>query len=531
MSKIVIVGGGISGLTCAHLLATKLKNKKYSIELYEKEQTLGGKVQVYYKDGIHYQEHSPRVFLNQYVNLQNIFNEIPYDNKRTLLDMYSDELKNYLISEKCENTPLYLTEIPSLIKNVNFFNLIIIGFFILQGLFSCNERLDDTFDNIKFSDLLFTKNTRYVFEFISYILGENLDILPLTKMIKTFEYEFKNIIEGYPTKFKGTRTFKIPYSEVFEKWEEYLLKNNVKIYKGYELIDKKIVNNKITEFIFKHDNYYKNVKCDIGILGLNITSLNYFFSNTNSKLKNELNELIKKTKSIQPGVQIYFDQKIEMKRYGYFLIDSDWKMIVAPMDNFWDNNYKNKSVWTINIANPELKSKRLNKTLLECSPDEIKEEVWYQIKNSCVKSFVKNDNFININPIMISLWKNLKFTNNRIDLDKTNDDYFWNSIGTNKLRPEQKTDIENLYLTGALTKTNFYSYWTEGAVNSAYRTINEITKENLDYYKHERPIIFLPFNILDKFLYYLKLPNILLVLFFIILFYLIKKILIKFKNI
>ena len=510
MKKIVIIGGGIAGLSCAHILSTKFKNK-YQIEVYEKESTLGGKVQVFYENDLYYQEHSPRVFLNNYVNLQNIFNEIPYDENRTLLDMYSDELKNYLISDKCENTPLYITEIPSLIKNVNFFNLIIIGFFILQGLLSCDERLNNVFDNFKFSDLLFTKNTKYVFEFISYVLGENLDVLPLTKMIKTFEYELKDKLEGYPVKFKGTRTFKIPYSEVFEKWEDFLTKNNVSIFKGYELIDKKIINNTITEFLFKRENHYKNVKCDIGILGMNLTSLNNFFSNTNSNLKNNFKKLMKKSKSVQPGIQIYFDKKIEMKRYGYFLLDTDWKMIVAPIDNFWNKEQEIKSVWSINIANPELKSKRLNKTLLECSPEEIKEEVWYQIKSSCVKTFVRDRQlFEHIKPIKISLWKNLVFTNNKLDLENTQDDYFWNSIGTNKYRPDQKTDIKNLYLTGALTQTNFYSYWTEGAVNSAYKTINYITNQTINYYKHERPMIFLPFNIIDKFLYKLKLPNILL---------------------
>lgn len=520
--KIVIVGGGIAGLSCAHILSKKYKN--YNIELYEKEETLGGKVQVYQYQGKYYQEHSPRVFLNHYVNLQNIFSEVPYDDKNSLLDMYSDELKNYLISDKCENTPLYLTEIKEILKNTNIFNMGIIGLFIIQGLMSCQERLDNTFDYIPFSKLLFTKRTKYVFEFISYILGENLKVLPFTKMLKTIEYEIKERLEGYPVKYKGTRTFKIPYNEVFEKWEDYLVKKNVKIFKNYELIDKKIINNTITEFIFKHNNSYKNVKCDIGILGLNISSLEHFFSNTNSILKEQLNSLKKETKSVQPGIQIYFDKKIQMKRYGYFVLDTDWKMIIAPMDNFWLKDNK-KSVWSINIANPELKSKRLNKTLMECNEKEIKEEVWYQIQKSCTKTFIKNiEDFKNIKPNKILLWKNIVFKNNKISIDDTNDDYFWNSIGTNKKRPGQKTDIKNLYLTGALTKTNFYSYWTEGAVESAYKTVNEITKENIDYYKHERPIIFLPFNIIDKFLYLFNLPNIFLSSIIILLIYYLFKI-------
>lgn len=520
--KIVIIGGGIAGLSCAHILSTKLKNQNYIIELYEMEKNLGGKVQVYEKDNKYYQEHSPRVFLNNYVNLQNIFSDIPYDDNNSLLDMYSDELKNYLITEKCDKKPIYLTDVKQLLKNTNIFNMALIGLFLIQGFMSCQERLDDSFDKIPFSNLLFTKNTKYIFEYISYIIGENLNVLPFTKILKIIEFELKEKIEGYPVKYKGTRTFKIPYSEVFEKWEEYLLKNNVKIFKNYQLIDKKIYNNEIKEFIFKHDNSYKNVKCDIGILGLNISSLESFFSNTDSVLKEKLKKLKNETKSIQPGVQLHFDKKIQMKKYGYFVLDTDWKMIVAPMDNFW-NKDDNKSVWSINIANPDLKSKRLNKTLMECNENEIKDEVWYQIKNSCVDKFIENkENFKNIIPNIL-LWKNLIFKNNKISKDETNDDYFWNSIGTNKDRPEQKTDIKNLYLTGALTKTNFYAYWTEGAVESAYKTVNEITKQNLNYYKHERPIIFLPFNIIDRFLYLFNLPNIFISSFIIFISYLIIK--------
>ena len=523
--KIVIVGGGIAGLSCAHILSTRYKN--YEIELYEKEKNLGGKVQVFTKEDKYYQEHSPRVFLNHYVNMQKIFSEIPYDDNNSLLDMYSDELKNYLISKKCKNTPLYLTDIKQILKNTNIFNMAIIGLFLLQGFMSCQERLDNTFDNIPFSQLLFTKSTKYIFEFISYILGENLDILPFTKMLKTIEYELKDKLEGYPTKFKGTRTFKIPYNEVFEKWEEFLTKKNVKIYKNYELIDKKIFKNTIVEFIFKHGISYKNVKCDIGILGLNISSLEHFFSNTDSKLKEQLKKLKKETKTVQPGIQIYFDRKIEMKRYGYFVLDSDWKLIIAPMDKFWIKNNQ-KSVWSINIANMELKSKRLNKKLLDCNEEEIKEEILYQIKNSCTKTFIKNQKeFENINPERILLWKNLVFKNGKINIEETTDDYFWNSIGTNKYRPKQKTDINNLYLTGALTKTNFYSYWTEGAVESAFKTIEQITNIDLDYYKHENPKIFLPFQIIDKFLYLLKLPNILITSIFALLIYKIIKIIEK----
>ena len=72
MTKIIIIGGGIAGLSAAHLLSNY---KNFNIELFEQETEIGGQA-ASQKSSNCYTEYSWRIFGKCYHNLMYVINEI-----------------------------------------------------------------------------------------------------------------------------------------------------------------------------------------------------------------------------------------------------------------------------------------------------------------------------------------------------------------------------------------------------------------------------------------------------------------------
>ena len=504
MIEINIIGGGIAGLSAAHILSRHYRNVK--INVYEQEEYLGGKVGMTREDGL-LQEHAPRIFSDNYINFYNLMKEIKINKTETVYDKLTEEIKSYIIPKEEDKEALTLT-IPNVLKEINFFDTIVLGLILIRGLMTSTERLEKDYDKIRLIDVLYGGSTKRFIEKLSYIIGENLEVLSIYRIYKLLEYDVKRFFGEYPEEKKGTRTFTDSLDKViFENWERNLIKRGVKIYKGHKLKYIGIHKNKVSHLSFTtSSSYITRSPGDYTILALNIESLSSLYEKIqiSEESKNQIRTLEGLTSNYQPGIQIYFKDKIETKRKGTFMIDSDWKLIISPLDNFWENpeetinNEEVKGIWSINIANTDLYSNRLLKRVNECTEEEIKEEIWNQIQTSNINQYIDIDMKV-IKPYEILLWKG-------------GGNYFWNSINTADKRPEVITEVDNLFLGGSIIKTNYYSYYVEGAVESAYRVINEIIKQRgrkeIEYYTHERPVLFSLIQYIDSLLFRYKLPSI-----------------------
>ena len=503
--KIHIIGAGISGLCIAHILSTRYS--KLEINVYDKLSYIGGKVGMIRPSENLLEEHSPRIFQGQYMNLYKFLKEIPDEDGKPCYDKLTKPLDSYIVNRDCSVTGLAITDI---LPKLGFWDLIKMSYYMMYGLFSSTLRLRDEFDKISFGDTLTSRKSYDLFEYISYALGENMKILPMYKVYKTFEYDFKSWVGEYPGIAPGGRRFTQSLDKsIFENWKNFLEKRGVKIHLEHDLLDVKKDDNKITSLIFNSPNSYVNKDAKDGkvIFALNVEALSSLYDILDIDKKHKIRILNNATSNWQPGLQIYFKNKLTMKRFGSFMLDTDWKMIIQPLDNFYtdpasDIENKNvKSLWSINIANTKLYSKKLRKRVIDCTEEEIKDEVLWQIRTSCINDYIE-ENIDEVEVYRVSLWKG--------------DNAFWNRMDTLKLRPGVKTPIDNLYLSGAILDTNYYSYFQEGAAEAAYMTVNEMLKdeqgEEISYYKHERPILFQPFQKIDEILYMLGLPSFFLVL-------------------
>lgn len=438
--SVAIFGAGIAGCTVAHLLCTK----GYKVHLFEASDQIGGFVKTFRNENGIPQEHSPRIVLNDYHLLEKIFKDLEIEDH--LLDDSHFEDTIYPLFGK----PHHIWENISL----TFQEIVLLFYYIILGLVS-KKHLDYT-DFIPVYNIIRSSKSRKWFDTLSLIAGERPDVMPVYKIIQIVKSKFKNL-------FRRTKTLKGPWSEYFfNYWEEYLKQNGVEIYYNTPV---KQFDPTINNAIVEKDGQLRYLTADVFVLATNISNSIEIFNKTNlqeknlKQLKQNLKQLFYKTKSQQMGMQIYFPEKIKTKNRGYFTIQSDWQLIVHMQETTWEQPMKG-SLWSVVIPEMSLFSKRLNKKAINCTPEEIQEEVLHQLR------FI----FDLPSPSGFYIWPAWSFDNNQWT---TTEPYFWNAVGTKHLRPKQEV-LENLYLVGAYTDTNYYQYYMEGAVESGFLACEKI---------------------------------------------------------
>ena len=126
MPKIIIMGGGIGGLTVAHELIAYTKSG-YEIHVYERHDTIGGMARSSLKkrgDVLLPTEYCWRIYGPNYNNLREILKKIPlkHDMSKTVHDNLVD-VSNYLIADQqsiihMNNRPSTLFELRHVLKKV-----------------------------------------------------------------------------------------------------------------------------------------------------------------------------------------------------------------------------------------------------------------------------------------------------------------------------------------------------------------------------------------------------------------------------
>ena len=486
--NIVIIGGGIAGLSAA----TVLQELGNSVTLIEKNKELGGLVRSHYDKLTYYQEHTPRVYFKNYYNFFSLMERIPlyYQKQPTdkqLINIFQKLESNYLVNEYgLTSTNIFKMMFKS---NLNILELLMLGFFVLRYMMCSTERLQDDADRVSVSSFIKSKAGRKRFEMLSLIMGETLDKLPMHKLVRLLEQNISG--EGLRITKGNTNEY------LFHNWELYLRKIGVKVLKEKQV-----------EYISKDMNTY-TINTKTGkfggfskiIMGTDIWSMIKIFEKSNIKVDPHLYELSEEAKSNQMGLNIYFPNSIKFKYKSIFALeDTDWKLIIEPKDSNWSQDTK-IGIWSVSIPDDNLYSQKLGKALKDCSPNEIFEEVWDQIYNSRIFDATEVSKE-HIMPTYYKIWDGWDTTKDSV---VNKEPYFWNAVGTFGKRPEQDIGLKNIFLAGAYTKTSYYHYWVEGACESGL-----IAAQSIDYrvniIKHERIRPLKIIHKIDKFLYQEYLP-------------------------
>jgi 15-cis-phytoene desaturase len=177
------------------------------------------------------------------------------------------------------------------------------------------------------------------------------------------------------------------------------------------------------------------------------------------------------------GIQFYLKWDIPITPGHVVYLDAPWALTSVAQKQFWPGvnlaDYGDgqvKGILSVDISEWNKAGILYSKTAMECTAQEIKDEVWAQLKKSLNvggQTLIEDQD--------LHSWfldTDIHFTNphHMINLEPL----LVNNVGTWQLRPEAKTEIPNLFLASDYVRTNTDLATMEGANEAARRAVNAV---------------------------------------------------------
>jgi len=213
-----------------------------------------------------------------------------------------------------------------------------------------------------------------------------------------------------------------------------------------------------------------------------------------------MSELAQLGHQLMVGVQLYFDKKIHLptQNTALYIPDSPWQLVIEPQGSIWNKSYNDVAdIWSIGLCDPVRHGLFIKKPFIECSHEEIKQEVWHQITKS------EFGNYLNLGSVKIldhHVWDTYVFNGKTLS---THEPKFSTNKGTYYLRPNNHTEFNNLHFATAYTKTETDMFEMESAAEAG-RQAARILEKSVRVLPTPRPLFFFFYRWIDAQLHKLN---------------------------
>jgi len=487
VTKVIIFGAGVGGLTVAHQLAKC--TGEYDITIFEKKDTVGGLARSSRDHDGCATEYCWRVFFGFYDNLLGIMNEIPTSTGKTI-----DNLTEY----KHKN----ITD-----KKLTFNDKFVLYRNAMNGLTSCDKRME-SLDDLTWWNALKTTNSSHLFREIGGWLGMDRYKGSFRSVIKVgIEMQ---ILEGmFNSKYKDFVTTKPTSEALFNWWVADLKCKGVKFEMNTKLDSVQVDQSTIASATVNNGINFNTVKADYYVFAIPIEELAKIVQTIPILYKSIGEDILKLRDTclhIQLSFQLYFSVPISLGGKNAFLhVDSPWDIIVLSYDNIYQyteiciGNSEIKGGWSVAACTAYIPGIIYGKPMLECSYDEIIEELWAQLFNSKeLTKIISDNNQFKFSKELVVKWAPLWPSYNDANGLKTVEPKFTNNAGSYALRPSFRTEINNLFISTAYIKETIDIFSMEAACIAGKKVSNSITNGKTSTGTiRRRPILFAPFRALD----------------------------------
>jgi len=535
--KVVILGGGIAGLTAAQELA----ERDFDVNVYEKRSIFGGKARSLKvpdtaEDGRKPLpgEHGFRFFPAFYRHTFDTMRRIPYgDNGQGVFDnLY--KTKQTLIARKGAEEVTVPLELPDSIDGWKETLSYIVDFpfdipadetrffidRILTFLTSCEERREAEYDNISWWDFI---DADRMSEDYRKLLGVGMtrSLVAMRAEIsstRTIGQIYVQLLLGLAFPWLDVdRVLNGPTNDTWiDPWVQYLRELGVTFYPETEVESIESDGGRVTGVRVRDEEGAREVDGDHYIAALPVEVMREFVDDRLAETAPSLTEIDELETAWMNGIQFYLDRETPVVDGHVLYEGSPWALTSISQKQTWPDvnlsDYGNGEVddiLSVCISNWNQKGEKIDKPARECSPEEIKQEVWAQMTarlNDDAENELDEDDIID--------W----FLDPGIEFPAPNETtnaepLLVNTIGSWAHRPPADLEAHNFYVAADYVRTNTDVATMECANEAARRAVNGILdavnsdEEPCKIWQLREPAVFKPMRAYDRLRFEMGLPH------------------------
>jgi uncharacterized protein with NAD-binding domain and iron-sulfur cluster len=539
MTKVIVLGGGVAGMSAAH----ELIERGFEVEVYEKKtKYVGGKARSVDVPNTSIGggqplpgEHGFRFFPGFYRHITDTFKRIPFTNPETGQKNPQGVYDNLTNVTRCmiarnQKLPIYaLTEFPKSLADLKviLYDVFVpdtgltkddIEFFaerVWQLATSCKGRRNDEYERLGWWEYMDANNrsAAYVSLLVEGLTRSLVAAQAKTDNVKTCGNIFLQLLYSMLDPSNSSdRVLNAPTNEAWlHPWYDYLIGKGVKYHKDAEVVE--IACDKHQIIGAKIQNHEKTkaytVTGDYYICCMPVEAFAPLISEDLLYLDSSLQSIPTLAKNVEwmNGAQYYLDREVDINPGHILFVDTPWALTGISQVQFWpyydlEKSYNGsaKAVLSVDISDWNQKGSN-GKTAKECTKEEVLEEIWHQMEESLNikgKPKVLDKDWI----VYTYLDQDIVFEDDKAIDNK--EPLLVNLVCTWSLRPNSYTNVPNLMLAADYVKTNTDIATMEAANEAARRAVNDIIKKSgssADYcpvYQLYEPNILAPFRWYDK---------------------------------
>jgi uncharacterized protein with NAD-binding domain and iron-sulfur cluster len=495
--RVLILGAGIGGLTCAHMLVklavliSTIIHEPLDILVVERNEQVGGQARSIGKvaDQTH-SEYCWHALAERYHILLNVINELGLMNRLRPFYKYIYALKDSTYVEY---------ELP-FITQKSYFGFLK-GFYGLYGklpplkdlillpltLFYINsvsqERIETQYSKVLWSTFVqnFGANIkRWLLDSTAIFFGMDYASLGADMMFNRIRQNARAAILDKFENFRNCTYFSFTDNinrAWLDPWQKYLESKGVKF----------LLNTEVQDFVLAHNNTVAAVK----VVNHTPKSPNakdsvtlpcdYVFNclslDTAGRMLEWYRTLSTLCRQIQCQVTAYcpkFSTEVNTPDKGSVLIhpESKWFIMSRVESSFWDTDFE---CLAIGVGMWDVPGDLVKKPAINCTPEEIVAEAWHQISES---KFIK-EQVPDRDLAASKLWYSHVFDSEKKEIT-TFEPKNTNTVGTWSLRPNpNSTDlvVPNMFQATSYCKTTMNVANMEGAAEAACEAVIAFIKE------------------------------------------------------